>query len=103
MCNLSEVKFKFLGQTKGFYLEVWKIDSVFLYQVYLLNYHNCLFFCEGLYLRVSHPTASIKETEIIIILNSRCESFSKTRVFLRAFQKLPQNVQQKKGGIGNAE
>ena len=31
--NLSEVKFKFLGDkkgpTKGFYLEVWKIDSVF--------------------------------------------------------------------------
>ena len=26
------------GQTKGFYLEVWKINSVFLYQVYLLNY-----------------------------------------------------------------
>ena len=33
---------KFLGDkkgpTKGFYLEVWKIKSVFLYQVYLLNY-----------------------------------------------------------------
>ena len=26
------------GQMKGFYLEVWKINSVFLYQVYLLNY-----------------------------------------------------------------
>ena len=51
MYNLSEVKFKFLGDkkepTKGFYLEVWKIDSVFLYQVYLLNYHNCFYICEG--------------------------------------------------------
>ena len=51
--NLSKVKFKFLGDkkgpTKGFYLEVWKIDSVFLYQVYLLNYHNCFYICEGLY------------------------------------------------------
>ena len=37
------------GSTKGFYLEVWKIDSVFLYQVYLLNYHNCFYICEGLY------------------------------------------------------
>ena len=41
------------GPTKGFYLEVWKIDSVFLYQVYLLNYHNCFYICEGLYLRAS--------------------------------------------------
>ena len=54
--NLSEVKFKFLGDkkgaTKGFYLKVWKIDSVFLYHVYLLNYHCFdIIFCEGLYLR----------------------------------------------------
>ena len=56
-----KVKFKFLGDkkgpTKGFYLEVWKIDSVFLYQVYLLNYHNCFYICEGLYLWASHATA----------------------------------------------
>jgi len=32
-----------------------------------------------------------------MILNSRCESFAKTRMFLQAFQKLPQNVQQKIG------
>ena len=59
--NLSEVKFKFLGDkkgpTKGFYLEVWKIDSVFLYQVYLLNYHNCFYICEGLYLWTWQATA----------------------------------------------
>ena len=58
--NLSKVKFKFLGDkkgpTKGFYLVVWK-NSVFLYQVYLLNYHNCFYICEGLYLRASHVTA----------------------------------------------
>ena len=46
--NLSKVKFKFLddkkGPTKGFYLEVWKIDSVFLYQVYLLNYLTVFIF-----------------------------------------------------------
>ena len=45
--NLSKVKFEFLGDKKGprkgFYLEVWKIDSVFLYQVYLLNYDNCFY------------------------------------------------------------
>lgn len=33
---------KFLGDKKGpmkgFYLEVWKINSAFLYQFYLLNY-----------------------------------------------------------------
>ena len=56
--NLSEVKFKFLGDkkgpTKGFYLEVWKIDSVFLYQVYLLNYHNCFYICEGVYNAVNN-------------------------------------------------
>ena len=60
--NLNEVKFKFLGNkkgpTKGFYLKVWKIDSVFWCQVYLLNYHNCFYsICEGLYLRASHATA----------------------------------------------
>ena len=59
--NLSKVKFKFLGDkkgpTKGFYLEAWKIDSVFLYQVYLLNYHNCFYIGEGLYLWASHATA----------------------------------------------
>ena len=58
--NLSKVKFKFLGDkkgpTKGFYLEVWKIDSVFLYQVYVLDYDNCFYICEGLYLRASHAT-----------------------------------------------
>ena len=36
--NLSEVKFEFLGnkkdQRKVFYLEFWKIESVFLYAVY---------------------------------------------------------------------
>ena len=59
--NLSKVKFKFLGDkkgpTKGFYLEVWKIDSVFLYQVCLLNYDNCFYICEGLYLQALHMTA----------------------------------------------
>ena len=45
------------GPTKGFYLEVWKIDSVFLYQVYLLNNHNYFYICEGFHLRASHGTA----------------------------------------------
>ena len=35
--NLSEVQFKFLGDKKGFF----HLESVFLYQVYLLNYQNC--------------------------------------------------------------
>ena len=38
----QHLRVKFLGHkrgpTKGFYPEVWKINSVFLYQVYLLNY-----------------------------------------------------------------
>ena len=39
-----------------------------------------------------------------MILNSHYESFSKSVMFLRAFQKIPQNVQQKeKGGVDNAE
>ena len=39
-----------------------------------------------------------------MILNSHHESFSKSVMFLRAFQKIPQNVQQKeKGGVDNAE
>ena len=48
------------GQTKGFYLEVWKINSVFLYQLYLLN---CLCICEGLYLCTLHSTAELNEIE----------------------------------------
>ena len=58
MYNLSKIKFKFLGDkkraAKGYYLQVWKIDSVFLYQVYLLNYHNCFYICEGLYNAVNN-------------------------------------------------
>ena len=50
--NLSKIKFKFLGDkkraAKGYYLEV------FLYQVYLLNYHNCFYICEGLYNAVNN-------------------------------------------------
>ena len=42
---------------KCFYLEVWKIDSAFLSQVYLFNYHNCFYICEDLYLRALHPMA----------------------------------------------
>ena len=39
-----------------------------------------------------------------MILNSHHESFSKSVMFLRAFQKIPQNVQQKeKGVVDNAE
>ena len=39
-----------------------------------------------------------------MILNSHHESFSKSVMFLRAFQKIPQNIQQKeKGGVDNAE
>ena len=38
----QHLRVKFLGDkkgpTKGFCLEVWKINSVFLYQVYRLNY-----------------------------------------------------------------
>ena len=56
--NLSKIKFKFLGDkkraVKGYYLEVWKIDSAFLHQVYLLNYHNCFYICEGLYNAVNN-------------------------------------------------
>ena len=33
-----------------FYLEFCKMDSVFLYQVYLLNYKNCFYICKGTYL-----------------------------------------------------
>ena len=39
-----------------------------------------------------------------MILNSRCKLFLKTGMFLRAFQKFSQNVQQKnKEGVDNAE
>ena len=41
-----------------------------------------------------------------MILNSRCESFLKTGMFLRAFQKFSQKVQQKevsKEGVDNAD
>ena len=55
-----------------FYLEVWKIDSVFLYQVYLLNYQNCVYI--GMYLRGS--CMAVKRLNMI--LNSCRESFSKT-------------------------
>ena len=61
LCLQFEFKFKFLGgkkgPAKGFYPEVWKIDSVFLYQVYLLNHHNCFYIGEGLDLWALHATA----------------------------------------------
>ena len=44
-------------QLKVFYLEVWKIDAIFLYQVYLFNYQNWFYICEGLCLRASRVTA----------------------------------------------
>ena len=100
--SLSQVKFKFLGDKKwpmkGFYLEVCKIDSVFLYQVYLLNYDNCFYIhCMWrfvLILRASHATVKLKR-DWNMILNSRCELFLKTGMFLRAVQKFSQNVQKK--------
>lgn len=45
MYNSSKVEFKYLGNKgpkKSFYLEVWKIDSIFLYKVYLLKYQKCV-------------------------------------------------------------
>ena len=51
--NLREVQFKFLGDKKGFFY----IESVFLYQVYLLNYQNCFYISEGLYLSPLRTTA----------------------------------------------
>ena len=54
---------KFLGDkkgpTKGFYREVWKIKSVFFLSSlsFELSTLNCLYICEGLYLRASHATA----------------------------------------------
>ena len=58
--NLSKVKFKFLGDkkgpTKGFCLEVWKIDSVFLYQVYLLNYDNCFYYVKVCIYGIAHDS-----------------------------------------------
>ena len=80
-------------QPKAFYFVVRKIDKVFLYHVYLLNYQNRFYICGGLYLR------ALRRREVNrvgnMILNSRRESFSKTGMFFRTFQKLPQNVQQK--------
>ena len=34
------------NQQMVFYLEVLKSDSVFLYQVYRLNYQKCFYICE---------------------------------------------------------
>ena len=51
--NLSEVQFKFLGDKKGFFY----LESVFLYQVYLLNYQNCFYISKGLYSSPSRMTA----------------------------------------------
>ena len=42
------------GHRKVFYLTVWKIDSVFLYKIYLLNYQNCFYTYQGMYLRALH-------------------------------------------------
>ena len=46
-----------MGPPKVFYLKVWKIDSVFLYEVYLLNNQNCFYTnlsCQGMYLHALH-------------------------------------------------
>ena len=53
------------GQTKGFYLEVWKINSVFFLSSisFELLTLNCLCICEGLYLCTLHSTAELNEIE----------------------------------------
>ena len=57
----QHLRVKFLGDqkgpTKGFYLEVWKLVSSLSFELSTLN---CLYICEGLYLRAiraSHATA----------------------------------------------
>ena len=52
-----------------------------------------------MYLRASVQQHKLKRDENMI-LNSRREWFSKTEVFLQAFQKLPQNVHQNIGWRG---
>ena len=99
--NLSKVKFKFLGDKKGpmegflsWSLEnsltifvsslSFELSKLFLY---LLRFVFTCVVCDGV---------NIKRDQNMI-LNSHGESFSKTGMFLQAFQKLPQNVQQKIG------
>jgi len=56
--DLSEVQFKFLGDKKGPTEGFFYLESVFLLQVYLLNYQNCLnYISEGLYLSLSRAMA----------------------------------------------
>ena len=58
----QHLRVKFLGDkkgpTKGFYVEVWKELSIFVSSLsFELSTLNCLYICEGLYLRASHATA----------------------------------------------
>ena len=82
-------------QPKDFYFEVRKIDKVFLYEVYLLNYQNHFFISVKVRISVRQVRRREVKRDGNMILSSRRESFSKTGMFLQTFQKLPQNVQQK--------
>ena len=93
--NLSELQFKFLGNKKGPMEGFFYLESVFLYQVFLLNYQNCFYISEGYISEVFCARLCKLKRDWYMILNFRRESFSKTGMFLRAFQKLPQNAQQK--------
>ena len=56
-CTSAYAKLIKKGHRKVFYLKVWKIDSVFLYEVYLLNNQNCFYTnlsCQGMYLHALH-------------------------------------------------
>ena len=77
-------------------LENWL--SIFVSSLYLLDCQKCFYFwCitfEGMYLCVSRVTAYMKKKRLKCDLNSCHKSSSKTIMFLRAFQKLPQSVHQ---------
>ena len=78
MYNSIKVKFKFLCDKKvprkGFYLEVWKIDSIFLCKVYFSNYQKCVscwsIMCEGMYFYLHRAGPHILKRDWNMILNS---------------------------------
>ena len=56
-CTSAYAKLIKKGHRKVFYLKVRKIDSVFLFEVFLLNNQNCFYTnlsCQGMYLHALH-------------------------------------------------
>ena len=73
-------------QWKVFILKFGKLTQYFCIKSIFWTIKTIFYICEGTYLRASVQQHKLKRDENMI-LNSCCEWFSKTEVFLQAFKK----------------